>query len=213
MKKKQNFRRKESKFFKSQKKKPVKKLENPSCTKYNPKHEYIWKKTTYSQNWDTSIRKHFSKVPKEEVEPKFYISHTNFKVDGKNFIDLGRQTFRGPFSTTNDVRIRNVRSADPAQEIEKVNNESNDSKFYESEFNLLTTKQKLTNSNSNLSKEKFVDDAKNQKWKIKAPDFRKTISRAQIEKMNDDKRTVIPFSLPNFKQTTASNYIIYSKDL
>lgn len=80
------------------KKKGKKKADNPTCTKYNPKHEFVWKKTAYSgPHWGQSVRKFFSIKPKEEADAKFYRSHTDFKIHGKNFVDLSKQTKRPSF--------------------------------------------------------------------------------------------------------------------
>jgi len=44
-----------------------------------------------------------------------------------------------------------------------------------------------------------------EKRKIKAPDFKKTISREQLENILDSKKSVIPFTIPNFDSINPSN--------
>ena len=69
-------------------------LPDPTCTKYNPNNKFIWKRIITGPTWDQSKRKNYTIKPKDEVQPKFYLSHSNFKIDGRNFIDLARQTNR-----------------------------------------------------------------------------------------------------------------------
>lgn len=47
----------------------------------------------------------------------------------------------------------------------------------------------------------------NRRWnKINGPDFRKTISRETRDKLYDDKKRVMPFSIPPFEKTRPSNF-------
>ena len=54
--------------------------------------------------------------------------------------------------------------------------------------------------NRNLKLNKYKTFRKTHKNKIKGPDFDKTISREYYENLSDHKASLIPFSLPNFKQ-------------
>lgn len=66
------------------------------------------------------------------------------------------------------------------------------------------TNQLIERSSSN-----WIERPKHKKQKakfsIKAPDFKKLLSRDYLERLHEDKRTVIPFSLPNYKYTQPSN--------
>jgi hypothetical protein len=46
------------------------------------------------------------------------------------------------------------------------------------------------------------------KQHIKGPDFKKILSRDYVEKIHEDKRTVIPFSRPNHNYTTSSIFLL-----
>lgn len=197
------------------KKKNRKKIYNPACTKYNPKNEYIYKRILTGPVWDASIKKNFSIMPKEEVDPKFYISHTEFKVDGKNFIDLARQTHRASFSSSTNIRIRNVKSSLPSRRADTTlpleaktglsfySNNDKDQSYYNSNDEDAGKPEKVP---QNEIKKNFSQTATStNRWvKVQAPDFKKVISREQLEKIYGDKRTVIPFSVPSFKWTHSS---------
>lgn len=44
--------------------------------------------------------------------------------------------------------------------------------------------------------------------KIQAPDFEKTISREHLDRIQGDKKTVIPFTIPKHEGTWASKFNI-----
>ena len=68
----------------------------PSCTKYDPKNEFIWKKAKQFPPWKDPLEQTHSKKPKETIQPKFY-KDTCFKIESKNFVDMSRQTDRKSF--------------------------------------------------------------------------------------------------------------------
>ena len=73
--------------------------ELPCFNKYNPKNDYIWKKTVQNQDWEKSVKKSYSRVKKEEIPAKFYLDFEELKnLKGKNFIDLEKQTERKSFA-------------------------------------------------------------------------------------------------------------------
>lgn len=51
-----------------------------------------------------------------------------------------------------------------------------------------------------VNSKKLSTNPNKNKTNIKAPDFRKAISREYLDQLNDKKTSLIPFSLPNFKQ-------------
>lgn len=69
------------------------------------------------------------------------------------------------------------------------------------ENNLITEESEMS---VKIIKEK-IDKKKNKYNKIQAPDFKKTISRDHMEKVIDSKKSVIPFTLPNYAFTRTSN--------
>jgi hypothetical protein len=206
-----------------------KKQENPACTKYNPKMEFIWRRTLTGPKWDESKKKTHSKIKKQEMDPPFYKYHEDFKIDGKNFVDFGRQTQRASFSGHKDVRLLNVKSPMDTRTSFKTSTASPKGRttntFYNNE-----SKNSALNINTGSSDDEYpqtknisnIQPKKINKWKmnnthlgntnkwvkIQAPDFKKIISRDQLEKIYGDKRTVIPFSFPNFKWTTPSKNLV-----
>jgi hypothetical protein len=205
------------------------KSENPACTKYNPKNEFVWKRTITGPNWDRTIGKNQSRIQKEERDLPFYNSHTEFKVEGKNFVDLARQTRRASFGATGGINIKSSKSNDSRSEFQSTNTNYNTGKyktsysFYardkSSPSNNLNTYSSgdesgsLDNPNKKKTKGPFSKTFMNttssgNRWvKLQAPDFKKIISRDQLEKIYGDKRTIIPFSFPNFKWTRPSKNI------
>jgi hypothetical protein len=186
-------------------------FENPSCTKYNPKCEYLWKRTLTGPTWDKAplrnqkrrLRrrdgngKEYELVETKYDDVKFYLSHTDFKPQGKNFVDLKRQTQRAEFGAHSDVRIRNIHSADSTNRDIKT----------------ADTKKPETSPGGKKLNMTVAAHSANKKWiKIQAPDFKKTMSREQLEKVYGDKRTIIPFSFPNFKWTKPKSIMLVKFD-
>jgi len=60
------------------------KMDNPNCTKYNPKYDYIWKRCLTGPTWDKSERRNYSAKDNKFISPDFYLSHTELNVKGKN---------------------------------------------------------------------------------------------------------------------------------
>jgi hypothetical protein len=184
-----------------------KNFENPSCTKYNPKCEYLWKRTLTGPTWDKAplkgqkrrvYRKRdgqdktYEIIEPESEDFKFYLSHTDMKPEGKNFVDLARQTRRTEFGHKGLRRA--IHSA------ENITRNINTAETRKSE-NSVTRKLNMTSASAAT------------KWvKIQAPDFKKTMSREQLEKIYGDKRTIIPFSFPNFKWTKARPIMLVKFD-
>lgn len=197
------------------------KLPDPTCTKYNPKNEYIWKRTKTGPCWDQSIKKNFSIKPNVEVDPKFYLSHSDFKIDGRNFIDLSRQTNRRYI--TGEV-MRNAKSVNIAKR-KNITTSANNPPTSENNFNeenarytgiiniTDSSREKSINTNRKVKTTKSLNKTYRQvspksRAKIHAPDFKKIISREYIEKAHGNKKTIIPFSFPNFKWTTSSKIFL-----
>ena len=70
-----------------------KKKIQPSCTKYNPKYETIFKKIVYSPSWKSMLgRKDQAKIDNSE----FYLKHDLIQnqMAGKTFIDFSKQSKR-----------------------------------------------------------------------------------------------------------------------
>jgi hypothetical protein len=211
------------------------KSENPACTKYNPKNEFVWKKTITGPKWEQSIKRNYSKIQREERDLPFYNSHTEFKVEGRNFVDLARQTRRASFGGSS-AKPRKQRSNDSRSEFQCTNTNYNTVKnrtsysFYARDKNSaydgksvnMNTYSSGDESGSNyessnkrrtrgpFSKTLMNNTSSNpNRWvKLQAPDFKKIISREQLDKIYGDKRTIIPFSFPNFKWTRPSNLFL-----
>lgn len=218
------------------KKKNKNKMENPPCTKYNPKNEYIWKRVITGPQWNQSVRKNHSVQPKVEDEPKFYLSHSEWRVDGKNFIDMARQTKRASFIASSNRKARNSNSASPSRSNLEKDPSKSASVFYQNTFynqsntnNILqmnntqssadeaAKKGNKKGSTKSLSNLMYTNATNNggggRKWvKVQAPDFKKVISRDQLDKIYGDKRTIIPFSIPNFKWTRSRPIVLVKYD-
>jgi hypothetical protein len=217
------------------KKKINNKTENPSCTKYNPKNEFIWKRVITGPEWEKSNRKNYSCVPREEIDAKFYSSHKDFRIDGRNFIDFGRQTKRASFikeetlgkssvNSSNDdsVTLRrtspnfmNKKNTLRGMNPEALTNSSNENNDGYISNDKKKKESKMSNSNTfkNLNKFNSNPNITTNRWiKLQAPDFKKTISREQLERIYEDKRTIIPFAIPNFTSTTSRPIMMVKYD-
>ena len=187
-----------SKIKKSKSKKEIRKHENPPCTKYNPNWQYINKKISWGVKWDTVKERNFSLLNGEKFNYKEELNlyKDKFYVDGKVFIDFNKQVKRGSFNNTKKEENDNL--------SKQMNKTTLISKGEESSIFPIITE--ANDTKSQIKKRGF--SAKQKYNKIQAPDFRKTISRAHLDKLHDDKTTVIPFSLPKYGATWASKLYI-----
>ena len=76
---------------------------------------------------------------------------------------------------------------------------------------LLKAKNNKNFNNLRNSRTAHPSSTNNRNWyKIQAPDFKKIISREDLEKINNDKRRIIPFSIPSCVATRPSkNYFLF----
>lgn len=68
------------------------------------------------------------------------------------------------------------------------------------------SKDILTKSHHSLnsSLEKKKSKKSNKKAKLKGPDFSKTITREKLDEIHDDRKNIIPFSIPKYQATRES---------
>lgn len=213
-----------------------KKTSSPSCTKYNPKNEYIWKRVLTGPEWTkVTGRKDYIKPV---TEGDYFMTQTDFKVTGKTFINFAKQTHRKGFSkiynssTCNktvssdkrlatephlisqemDTSIINIHIDYPDNDISihQIPNKT----VHSSDNHDLGTAKTTKNKNSLLkSYPSLFSNTTTSKWRQNnAPDFKKVISREQLNKIYGDKRSVIPFSMPDDKSTRESNLLIYFRN-
>ena len=178
----------------------------PTCTRYKPKYDYIWQRCLTGAEWSKSIKRNFSAKPLIDVKPGFYIFHKELNIKGRNLIEYARMTQRDMFKTNTVNNSRN-----------KIKDIVNSEQSLDQALTTTVTTNSLrlntnTDEESNLTDDYVVKEKKEKKKKfskIQAPDFKKTISRNQLNKVRADKNNVIPFSTPNYKWTTLSNYKFY----
>lgn len=118
----------------------------PSCTKYDPRNGFIWKKARQFPTWESSVPKYKSIKPKEIIQPKFY-KNTNFKIESKNFVDMSRQTNRKSF-----IEVKNYHHTDNCFDEDESNYfnsniTSNLNNLYGNELNKMTAKTQANFAN------------------------------------------------------------------
>ena len=65
-------------------------------------------------------------------------------------------------------------------------------------------------STGNMRSSRSANPLTSRRWiKIQAPDFKKVISREMRERIYDDKKRVMPFSIPPYEKTRPSKIKIY----
>ena len=224
----------------------IKKQYVPGCTKYNPRYNYILKRSASAPEWRT-MTKRKDYIKKDET--KFNIDPPNILNNkaGKAFVDMSKQTQRKiaegfiqsrpqttkpkRFDKENDINTsksnitfgklaapisskisrpstafkfsrkstfrrsisqRSI-SAFTKKDNEEITTESVEDSY--DEFRNIYMKQ-LKKKNKSFEKKSNED----KKGYVKGIDFTKVISREHLDKIEDKKKAVIPFSLPNFKQ-------------
>lgn len=172
----------------------------PSCTKYNPNHGLIWSRTITGPTWN-SLQGRKTKPPPIDVKD-FFINDEPLENRIKCFINMNKQTQRGDSLHGKDVRIRTDRTL-PKSDFENLitlrsfssrNNNSN-SNFND---NFDSTISKLETEKTKRSKSTLFNVTHSQKKYIKGPNFSKTISREQVNKIKNPKKNTPNFKDPSF---------------
>ena len=199
------------------KKKAKKKVIVPSCTKYNPRYDAILKRTASTPLWKSTTGRKETK--KDFYDFPFYINQELIQnnMAGKSFIDFSKQTDRKSFIENNNIHENNnnlnlkisrsfknkskILNKKKKNNINKDKNEnkndtdiSNDSfEIFKYKYAKQLIKNKLENNKKKEKENRVV------KKKIKSINFSQMLSRKSIEEIEDNKKEVVPFFLPNYK--------------
>ena len=191
----------------------------PGSGNYNPKMDYIWKKTITGPTWDIisgrenkyiKLKDHSEIINEKQKHQKALTLdvQTNNSKNNKNKkininkrinttfnqkriygVPMIKQTQRGDLPISYDSRIRNDK---PFQTKDNMNEKE---KIVINKHNLIDL-LKLNKSNSNSKDE-------NESPKVKklnnCLDFSKSLSREQYENLFKNKE-IVPFSIPNYTQ-------------
>ena len=171
---------------------------SPTCTKYNPNHGFIWSRTITGPTWN-SLQGRKMKPPPIDAKD-FFVNDGPFENRNKCFINMDKQTQRGDSLHGKDVRIRTDKTL-PKKDFENLitlrtfssRNISN-SNFID---NLDSTISKLETKKTIRSKSTLFNETHSKKH-IKGPNFSKTISREQVNKIKNPKKNTPNFKDPSF---------------
>ena len=181
--------------------KKIKKVCEPACTRYYPKYEYIWPKLITGPSWKKSMGRNLNN--KEIDNKEFFHEDITFSPTSKCLVNMNKTTQRGEFNVSNNVRIRTDKpfTKDPLSEKLKskkkkktlTNNIKNNNRV--KSLNDLDFENISTINNDQNKRNKSILLSKKE---INAPDFQKTISREQREKVKSIKINPIPYIFPNY---------------
>ena len=180
-------------------------MTEPPCTRYYPRYEYIWPKLITGPSWKQSRGRTFNK--KEVDNQEFFHEDITFSPTSKCLVNMNKTTQRGDFIISKNVRIRTDKAFEKNAlserlkykkkkklKIEILNNNKTKS-HNELDFENMS----LTNNNTmNETISKRNNSTNNLKKEINAPDFQKTISREQREKVKQIKMAPSSYIQPNY---------------
>ena len=164
---------------------PVRPDTTPTCTKYLPSKNLVWRKTINWPSWDKlRARKPF--ISSEESDSKFYINHGNIiSQAGPCFINMDKQTMRGErVPESHNLRIITTRPFTPnnlnSQNFYLRSNKKNkkleidvDNQYKKGNKVLFRNNNKLKTNKNNLGKNRYknyydenqkINDEINSKW-------------------------------------------------
>ena len=98
----------------SKKKEKVERLP-PTCTKYVPNTNFIWKRTITGPKWETmGKRKSLFKHEEHTENTGYYLYHENaLNHVGRCFINMKKQTMRGDVFSANNLRVPSTKAFSP----------------------------------------------------------------------------------------------------
>jgi hypothetical protein len=177
--------------------------------------EYQYTKKNYNNNSNNHSNYNYSNKDRDDKS-----QNLNFSTSQKNFHSIDR---KGLKSAIGSVRARSSRTKLNINETEETNNKFNrtDNQFYDDTGSKnsiskkeITTIQRSFSSkfrkikgykSGNLRNSRSANPLNSRKWfNNPAPDFKKVISRETRDRMYDDKKRVIPFSIPPYQKTRPS---------
>ena len=170
----------------------------PACTKYNPNHTFIWSRVITGPKWKSIQGRTTKQMSIDDKD--FFVKEDSLESRNKCFVNMNRQTQRGDSLHGRDVRIRT------------------DTTFHKKDMDNLSTMHTYSTSRNTLqdnfdrtishlgkdqvkkSKDSLITDNKDNKQKqyIKAPNFSKTISREQVDKVKSPKNATPYFKDPKY---------------
>ena len=183
-----------------------KKSSEPPCTRYYPRYEYIWPKLITGPSWKQSRGRTFNK--KEIDNQEFFHEDITFSPTSKCLVNMNKTTQRGDFIISNNVRIRTDKPFDNNALSErlkykkkkklkiKIPNNNKIKSHNELDFENMSLTNNNTINNDSISK--INNSSYNLKKEINAPDFQKTISREQREKVKQTKMTPSSYIQPTY---------------
>ena len=162
-----------------------KKIAEPPCTRYNPKHTFVWPRTITGPKWKILRGRDRKPLPIDTKD--FYIHNEPMELKSKCFVNMRKQTQRGDFTELVDLRIRTDKPYSPqSTSSNKISYDTTKS------TTIQNFKKSLSSSYTNLSTNTLSSPH------ISGPDFRTTISREQVERIKGVKGFPMAFIQPNF---------------
>ena len=163
---------------------------------YAPKYEFIKPRALTGPNWEYVSER---KQPKIEIDERdFYLKHDDVlkNTDYKCLVNMDKTTQRIEFIKHKNIKFKNDRKY-----ISKYIKKKKTKKKYK-------TQMPLTSRNKDLSDKKFKlfntktnsSEKKNKKLNTKnhSVDFKKIISREEVDRVKDPRFYKIPFITPNY---------------
>ena len=207
-------------FHINHKQKPKKKEIVPSCTKYNPKYDAILKRNASTPLWKTITGR--KKTTKDFYDFPFYLNQELIQnnMAGKSFVDFSKQTIRKCFYANNKNSNINEKNSNLNIENTRPLTCKNKSIIINKKMtnNINKDKDKNDTSISNDSFEKFKNEYTKQliknkleiqkrkekekeelKRKVKSINFNQILSREALDEIENSKKEVVPYLLPNYK--------------
>ena len=83
----------------------------PTCTKYNPKRDFVWKRVIIGPLWETKLGRDWSIRKDNDLNYKKH-SEPLDTMAGKAFIDMSKQSQRGDCNAFKGIRFNNTKRFD-----------------------------------------------------------------------------------------------------
>ena len=108
----------------------------PTCTKYLPNKNLVWKRTINWASWD-KMTKRKSFINEEDKDSKFYINHGDILSQASPcLIDMNKQTTRGELPESHYLRVISTKPFTPNNLNSKNNGSNNGKKSKNLEINI-----------------------------------------------------------------------------
>ena len=163
---------------------------------YAPKYDFVKPRALTGPNWEYVMERKYPKIVYDERD--FYLKHDDVlkNTDYKCLVNMNKTTQRIEF-----VQHKNIKFKNDKKYVSKFNKKKKSKNKYKNKIPFTSRNKELSDKKYKLFNFKTLSNEKNHKKLTKknhSVDFKKIISREEVDRVKDPRFYKIPFITPNY---------------